>query len=449
MKTETQTSIPNAILSLFRPTFNEVNDDIDFGGRFLRPPPVSTQNHVIDSSPEAGNQPNRAAASSSINLASLLRTLNLNGSISGFGPSKANNSKVTCSTPLPNDPSQRSNFNNNSSFAFNFPTPSPPPPPSPPALFDSRPIKAGNLLGQYAAKFATKANPINQNSFSSDGQSDEEGLFSLHAAYTGVYMDHILRQAKQHRNAAAHSSANCTWRGQLTTRNHRNAQLSPKVFLGGVPWDVNDASLKAIFSKFGPVQIQWPGREVRCSSRNTPSKCGYVYIVFENQDCVQALLSECTYDSRNGGQWFYTIPTKRMPLKDVQVIPWMLSDSNWVKNPSQRLDPNRTVFVGALHGMITAECLARIMNDLFKDVVYVGIDTDKKKYPLGSARVSFSSTHSYIRAIMAGFVEIKCNKFSKKVRFYLLVLFNGRLFFRSQRLVNDKLSMSNVILMSY
>ena len=34
-----------------------------------------------------------------------------------------------------------------------------------------------------------------------------------------------------------------------------------------------------------------------------------------------------------------------------QVIPWLLSDSNFVRCPSQRLDPSKTVFVGALHGV--------------------------------------------------------------------------------------------------
>lgn len=33
--------------------------------------------------------------------------------------------------------------------------------------------------------------------------------------------------------------------------------------------------------------------------------------------------------------------------------------------------------------MMTAEALANIMNDLFANVVYAGIDTDKHKYPIG------------------------------------------------------------------
>ena len=74
----------------------------------------------------------------------------------------------------------------------------------------------------------------------------------------------------------------------------------------------------------------------------------------------------------------------------VQVIPWMLSDSNYVRQPSQRLDANKTIFVGALHGMISAETLSVIMNDLFGNVVYAGIDSDKHKYPIG---MNFSIVH--------------------------------------------------------
>lgn len=69
----------------------------------------------------------------------------------------------------------------------------------------------------------------------------------------------------------------------------------------------------------------------------------------------------------------------------VQVIPWVISDSNYVRCQSQRLDPSKTVFVGALHGMLNAEALVSIMNDLFGGVMYAGIDTDKHKYPIGNA----------------------------------------------------------------
>ena len=62
-----------------------------------------------------------------------------------------------------------------------------------------------------------------------------------------------------------------------------------------------------------------------------------------------------------------------MRNKEVQVIPWVVTDSNFVRCPSQKLDPGRTVFVGALHGMLTAEALSNIFNDLFGGVIYAGM----------------------------------------------------------------------------
>lgn len=54
------------------------------------------------------------------------------------------------------------------------------------------------------------------------------------------------------------------------------------------------------------------------------------------------------------------------------MIPWILNDSNHTESTSQKLDPSKTVFVGALHGMLNAKGLAKIMNDLFGGVVYAG-----------------------------------------------------------------------------
>jgi len=55
------------------------------------------------------------------------------------------------------------------------------------------------------------------------------------------------------------------------------------------------------------------------------------------------------------------------------VIPWILENSNYVKSSSQRLDAHKTVFVGALHGMLTAAGLAKVMDDLFHGVIYAGV----------------------------------------------------------------------------
>ena len=112
------------------------------------------------------------------------------------------------------------------------------------------------------------------------------------------------------------------------------------------------------------------------------------------------------------------VSSKRMRNKEVQVIPWVIADSTYVRCPSTRLDSGKTVFVGALHGMLSAEALASIFQDLFKGVVYAGIDTDKFKYPIGSGRVVFNNHHSYMKAVSAAFIEIMTPKFTKKVQYF-------------------------------
>lgn len=50
-----------------------------------------------------------------------------------------------------------------------------------------------------------------------------------------------------------------------------------------------------------------------------------------------------------------------------------------------------------------------------KVINILGIDTDKNKYPIGSGRVTFDNVRSYVRAISAAYVEIRTDKFTKKV----------------------------------
>ena len=38
-----------------------------------------------------------------------------------------------------------------------------------------------------------------------------------------------------------------------------------------------------------------------------------------------------------------------------------------------------------------------IFNELFGGVVYAGLDTDKHKYPIGSGRVTFNNSNSYMK----------------------------------------------------
>lgn len=116
---------------------------------------------------------------------------------------------------------------------------------------------------------------------------------------------------------------------------------------------------------------------------------GYVYAVFESDKQVKALLRQCSRDQQHDSDsgYYYRVSSKRMKM--IQVIPWIQSDDSCSymmqcgQCCAQRLDIDKTIFVGALHGMLKAEGLARIMNDLFGDVLYTGLDTDKYKYPIG------------------------------------------------------------------
>jgi hypothetical protein len=89
--------------------------------------------------------------------------------------------------------------------------------------------------------------------------------------------------------------------------------------------------------------------------------------------------------------------------------------------------------------MMTAYALARICHELFGDVEYAAIDTDRNKYPigkfsiifckyivlviLGSGRVVFVNAHSYYAAVTANYLMIECDKFCKVVSYIFISIF--------------------------
>ncbi|XP_026727216.1 cytoplasmic polyadenylation element-binding protein 1 isoform X2 [Trichoplusia ni] len=213
------------------------------------------------------------------------------------------------------------------------------------------------------------------------------------------------------------------WAGKLPPRcSDPRGGYSSKVFLGGLPWDISEIDLLHTLKHFQPLRVEWPGREYggasgagggAGASGASEAPRGYAYVTFDSERRVRALLAASRRDNTD---WYYRMGSRKMPSKEVQVIPWSLSDSNWVVGGSVRLEPSRTVFVGALHGMLSASALATIMEDLFSGVVYAGIDTDKHKYPIGSGRVTFDNVRSYVRAISAAYIEIQTDKFTKKIQ---------------------------------
>lgn len=121
--------------------------------------------------------------------------------------------------------------------------------------------------------------------------------------------------ARFHRSATFVYEATYTWSGVLPPRsNVKPIGYSSKVFLGGIPWDVSEQLLIQTFKQFGPIRVEWPGKDKQASQPK-----GYVYIIFESEKNVRALLQACTNDYVNGGNWYYKITSKRMKAKEVNL----------------------------------------------------------------------------------------------------------------------------------
>lgn len=171
---------------------------------------------------------------------------------------------------------------------------------------------------------------------------------------------------------------------------------------GGLPWDCDPTALQQHLSqKYGNVKIEIPGKDQKHPRMSTNSKAherntpGYVYVIYEHEASVQRMLNDCRKDIKNGGEhYIYTIfvppqppgilngacNNKRGKAKEVEVIPWNQDDTSYVpeKNPSllpPKIDSKSTIFVGALHGMLNAQGLAKVMSEVFGDVIHAGLDT--------------------------------------------------------------------------
>ncbi|XP_051741273.1 cytoplasmic polyadenylation element-binding protein 1-like isoform X3 [Ctenopharyngodon idella] len=304
--------------------------------------------------------------------------------------------------------------------------------PSPPALPE---LQAEGVKLDEVAHW--KQNPLSifTNAPSAQAEGPVVGCCSTGPIRPGSYAFglkkpsfYIEREAMRHKRAAAVNYATYTWEGQLPPRHYENPVYSCKVFLGGVPWGITDGllwdrdeRLGAVillntFSVFGPLSLHWPGKNGK--NPHIPPG-GYAYLLFKQEESVKRLLQSCTQhrlQPDNYIEFFCKLSRRRIHCKNVQVIPWVISDNNFVRCPSQLCCHKRTVFVGALHRMLNAEGLAHIMDSLFGEVTYAGINTDMHGYPIGSGKVTFRYEGSYLKAVTAAFVQIKTCRFRKKIQ---------------------------------
>ncbi len=288
----------------------------------------------------------------------------------------------------------------------------------------------------YSSKYRNDFSALNQ--FGSNYSKVHHGNIDTRSP-SAQYSNNKNQQLFFNSPKILYENENCLWIGQLPPKIYAEKSLySRKVFLGGLPYDANQQFLLQSLSKYGNVKLEIPGKDAkhpRVSSsfktqeRSTP---GYVYIIFDQEGAVQKLLADCRKEIKNGGEHFYyaiyTSSQSNMrkmghqmhsgttgKTKEVEVIPWNQEDTSYVPQNKlnslpTKIDSKLTIFVGALHGMLSAHGLARIMNDVFGEVIHAGLDTDKYKYPIGSGRVTFKEKKDYIKAIKAKYVSIKANQ---------------------------------------
>ncbi|RLU22408.1 hypothetical protein DMN91_004686 [Ooceraea biroi] len=187
-------------------------------------------------------------------------------------------------------------------------------------------------------------------------------------------------------------------------------RFSRKVFVGGLPPDIDEDEITASFRRFGPLVVDWPHKAE--SKSYFPPK-GYAFLLFQDEGSVQQLIDACIQDE---DKLYLCVSSPTIKDKPVQIRPWRLSDADFVLDASMPLDPRKTVFVGGVPRPLKAVELAMIMDRLYGGVCYAGIDTDPElKYPKGAGRVAFSNQQSYIAAISARFVQLQHGDIDKRV----------------------------------
>lgn len=188
------------------------------------------------------------------------------------------------------------------------------------------------------------------------------------------------------------------------------ARFSRKVFVGGLPPDIDEDEITSSFRRFGPLVVDWPHKAE--SKSYFPPK-GYAFLLFQDENSVQQLIESCITDD---DKLYLCVSSPTIKDKPVQIRPWRLADADYVLDATMSLDPRKTVFVGGVPRPLKAYELAMIMDRFYGGVCYAGIDTDPElKYPKGAGRVAFSNQQSYIAAISARFVQLQHGEIDKRV----------------------------------
>uniref|UniRef100_A0A7I5E818 Cytoplasmic polyadenylation element-binding protein 1 n=1 Tax=Haemonchus contortus TaxID=6289 RepID=A0A7I5E818_HAECO len=193
---------------------------------------------------------------------------------------------------------------------------------------------------------------------------------------------------------------------------------SRKVFVGGLPIDIEEEELVETFARFGSLVVDWPNKNE--SKSYYPPK-GYVFLIFDHETSVRTLVQHCTVEDEKLFL-FISSPLSSEKLK-VQIRPWRLADADYLVDVNVPINLRRVVFVGGVPRPIRAVELAHIMDRLYGSVACAGIDTDVEyKYPKGAGRVAFTNYNSYMRAITERYAQLSHGEVEKRVEMKPYVL---------------------------
>ena len=185
---------------------------------------------------------------------------------------------------------------------------------------------------------------------------------------------------------------------------------SRKVFVGGLPPDIAHDEIKDHFVRFGPLTVDWPYK-TKTKAKFPPK--GYVFLLFCDELAVERLIKSCFAEE---GKLFMFVSSVTQSNKKVQIRPWKLSDSDYIMDHTQPIDPRKTIFIGGVPRPLKACELADIFNSRYGNVCYAGIDCDPElKYPKGAGRVTFSSRVSFMTAVSCRFLKVTYEDINKKV----------------------------------
>ena len=126
------------------------------------------------------------------------------------------------------------------------------------------------------------------------------------------------------------------------------------------------------------MKVDWPHKSETKSS--FPPK-GYAFLIFERENSVQDLMSQCAMDKE---KFYICISSSSIKDKPVQIRPWRLNDTDCIYDNLQPFDPRKTIFVGGVPRPLKSSkyFLFLLRNSSFKTSFYPEnlVFTSRSKY---------------------------------------------------------------------